>query len=93
MTTAAERFNPASVTMATERFELLAEIRSESPVTFVPSIGMWAITGYDALKEVLGDASRFPSGLGYRAPDHLPAEAFAVYPADAAIWKYALIGT
>lgn len=54
---------------------------------------MWAVTGYDALKEVLSDASRFPSGLGYRAPDHLPAEAFALYPADAPIWKYALIGT
>lgn len=91
--TAAERFNPASETMASDRFPLLAELRSESPVTFVPSIGMWAITGYDALQEVLGDAVRFPSGLGYRAPDHLPAEAFAAYPADAPIWKYALIGT
>jgi hypothetical protein len=90
---AAERFNPASETMLTDRFPLLAELRSDSPVSFVPAIGMWAVTGYDALREVLGDAERFPSGLGYRAPQHLPPEALAAYPADAAIWKYALIGT
>lgn len=90
---AADQFNPASPTMAQDRYDILDAIRSEGPVVFVPSIGMWAVTGDDALREVLGDAARFPSGLGYRAPDHLPAAAFAVYPADGPIWKYALIGT
>lgn len=92
-TSPADRFDPTSATMATDRFALLAELRAVSPVQYVPSIGLWAVTGYDALKEVLGDPERFPSGLGYRAPDHVPAEAFDVYPADGPIWKYPLIGT
>lgn len=92
-TSAVERFDPSSDSLAQERFGVLADIRENSPVAFVPSIGMWAVTGYEALREVLADPVRFPSGAGYRAPDHLPAEAFAVYPADGPLWSYALIGT
>lgn len=90
---AVERFDPASPDLATERFAVLADIQRESPVAFIPAIGMWAVTGHDQIKEVLADAQRFPSSGGYGLPPHLPAEARAVYDLDRPLWTYALIGT
>jgi cytochrome P450 len=90
---AADRLDPTSTTLADDRFTVLADIRRESPVAFVPAIGMWAVTGHAEVKEVLADPQRFPSGGGYGLPRHLPAEARAVYDLDRPLWAYALIGT
>lgn len=90
---AVERFDPTSPNLAVDRFPILADIQREAPVAFIPAIGMWAVTGYDAITEVLSDPERFPSGGGYTVPPHLPAEARAIYDVDQALWTYALIGT
>ena len=72
---AAARFDPTSADLAAERFAVLAALRRGSPVTFVPAIGMWAVTGHAEITEVLADPQRFPSGGGYGLPPNLPAEA------------------
>lgn len=37
--------------------------RADSPVTFLPDIGFWAITKYDDIKTVLGDKKKFSSEI------------------------------
>jgi cytochrome P450 len=48
----ASRFHPTDLESATDPYELLAEIRIESPVRRLES-GFWAVTGYDAAMDVL----------------------------------------
>ncbi|MPQ98871.1 cytochrome P450 [Modestobacter sp. I12A-02628] len=91
--TAVDRFDPMSPSFAAERFALMSELRAQAPAVFVPGIGMWAVTGYDAVREVLGDEERFPAGGGYNALRHLSAEARAVYPVDGPLFAYAVIST
>ncbi|MBC8092289.1 MAG: cytochrome P450 [Pseudonocardia sp.] len=92
-TSAVGRFHPASPELATERFDVLADIRAESPVAFVPAIGMWAVTGHDEIREVLAAPARFRSGGSFIPSDHLPAQAFAVYPADGPLWRYSMVSS
>ena len=54
-----------SATFTADRFRLMAELRAQAPAVFVPGIGMWAVTGYEAVKEVLSDEARFPASGGY----------------------------
>ena len=86
-------FNPASSHFATERFTALAALRDQGPVTHVPALGMWAVTGHRAVREVLADPARFPSGGTYLPVDHLPAAAFAVYPADGPLWRHSMVSS
>lgn len=93
MTTAAvQRFDPA-VNLADERFEVLSALREESPVVFLPMIGMWAVTGYDAIRTVLADPQLFRSGGTYIPSEHLPTQAYAVYPADGPLWRYSMVSS
>ncbi len=87
-----EGFDPASTNMATERFETLAEMRRQSPVVFVPSIGMWAVTGYEAVREVLGEPELYLSAGTY-VPPHLPAEAQAVYSPESPLWRFSMVSS
>lgn len=83
--------DPASPTMAEDRFDDLAALRSQAPVVFVPSIRMWAVTGHDAVREVLGDPARFRSGGTYIPSQHLPAESFRAYPQDGPLWQHSMV--
>lgn len=89
---AADTFDPSSSDLASVRFAALAGLRAQGPVVFVPAIGAWAVTGYRAVREVLADPARYPSGGTYR-PDHLPAAALAVYPADGALWRHSMVSS
>ncbi len=93
MLTAAKRFDPGSAKMAEERFSVLNELREESPVTFVPALGMWAVTGYGAVREVLADPQRFRSDATFVPSHDLPAESLEVYPLDGSLWKYAPVSS
>lgn len=93
MTTSAVDFDPASPSFATDRFDVLAALRAQAPVVFVPAIGMWAVTGHAAVREVLADPVRYRSGGTYLPSDHLPPSAFAVYPADGPLWRYSMVSS
>ncbi|WP_380164800.1 cytochrome P450 [Jannaschia sp. R86511] len=84
-------FDPASPTMAADRFDQLAGLRSTSPVVFVPALQMWAVTGYDAVREVLADPARFPSGGTYIPTAHLPPAALDVYPPTGPLWQHSMV--
>jgi cytochrome P450 len=77
--------------MADDRYEQLAGLRAGSPVAFVPSLGMWAVTGYDEVREVLADPVRFTSGGSYIPTANLPAEALAAYPATGPLWQHSMV--
>jgi len=91
MPSAVDSFDPASPTMAADRYAVLAAVRSESPVAFVPALQMWAVTGHDAVREVLSDSRRFRSGGTYLPSQHLPAASFVVYPADGPLWRHSMV--
>ena len=40
-----QTFDPASPTMAIDRYDELAGLRSTSPVAFVPALQMWVVAG------------------------------------------------
>jgi len=46
MPSAVDSFDPASPTMAADRYAVLAALRSEYPVVFGPAVQMWAVTGH-----------------------------------------------
>ncbi len=37
-----DAFDPASPHLAVERFPVLAALRAQGPVVFLPALGMWA---------------------------------------------------
>jgi cytochrome P450 len=92
-TSAVDSFDPASPDFAVDRFPVLAALRARGPVVFVPSIGMWAVTGHQAVRDVLADPARYRSGGTYLPSDHLPAAALAVYPADGPLWRYSMVSS
>ena len=52
----------SAVTLAeleTDRHPVLARLRSAAPVSWVPVLGAWLVTGYDLAVEVLCDARTF----------------------------------
>ncbi len=91
MPASADTFDPASPTMAVDRFDVLAALRATSPVVYVQSIHMWAVTGHAATREVLADPIRFPSGGTYLPSQHLPADSFDAYPEDDPLWRHAMV--
>ena len=42
---------------------ILKYARAESPVTHLPDIGYWAISGYDDIKTILSDKEKFSSEI------------------------------
>lgn len=91
MPSAVDSFDPASPTMAADRYAVLAALRGESPVVFVPAVQMWAVTGHAAVREVLVDHRRFRSGGTYLPAQHLPEASFAEYPADGPLWRHSMV--
>ena len=50
--------------LSNEQLEaVFRKARAESPVTFLPDIGFWAVTKFDDIKAVLGDQERFSSEI------------------------------
>ena len=92
-TPAVEGFDPASPTFAEDRFAVLAALREQGPVAYVPAIDMWAVTGYQAVREVLADPGTYANGGTYLPSHHLPAASFAAYPADGPLWRYSMVSS
>jgi hypothetical protein len=42
--TAAEQFDPHNPQFTADRFALMAQMRSEAPVTFLPALHVYAVT-------------------------------------------------
>jgi len=50
--------------LSNEQLEaVFRKARADSPVTFLPDIGFWAVTRFDDIKMVLGDQERFSSEI------------------------------
>ncbi len=60
-TSAAEQFDAHSPNFTRDRFALMAQMRADAPVTFVPSMGLYAVTRWQDVRDVLGDAAMFAS--------------------------------
>ncbi len=43
--------------------QTLNKARAESPVTFLPDIGYWAVSKYDDVKQILGDTENFSAEI------------------------------
>ena len=63
-TSAAAQFDAHNPNFTRDRFALMAQMRAESPVTFVPSMGFYAVTRWQDVRDVLGDAATFASSAG-----------------------------
>jgi cytochrome P450 len=89
--TAAEQFNPSNPQFNADRFTLLAQMRSEAPVTFLPALHVYAVTRWQEVQDVLGDAATFASSKAFSAGLHLAPEASAIYPLTSPLFAYHLI--
>ncbi len=50
--------------LSNEQLEaVFRKARSDSPVTFLPDIGFWAVTKFDDIKAILGDKEKFSSEI------------------------------
>jgi hypothetical protein len=50
--------------LSNEQLEaVFRKARAESPVTFLPDIGFWAVTRFDDIKSVLGDQEKFSAEI------------------------------
>ncbi|MBC7879866.1 MAG: hypothetical protein H7Y37_00890 [Anaerolineae bacterium] len=67
--TAAEQFNPSNPQFTADRFTLLAQMRTDAPVTFLPAFHVYAVTRWQEVHDVLGDAVTFASS--FESPDKL----------------------
>lgn len=74
--------DPRRPDFTARRFEVLAALRAESPVAFVPALGCWAVTSMREARTVLGDPHRFRSGGAFGASSHLADAARAIYDVD-----------
>jgi hypothetical protein len=52
--TTAEQFDPSNPRFTADRFTLLAQMRSEAPVTFLPALHVYAVTRWQEVHDVLG---------------------------------------
>lgn len=93
LTSAAEAFNPFHPEFARERYALMAHLREEAPVAFIPALGFWAVTRHADLKAVLSDPVTFPSGGAYSSANNLSPEASAIYGANRPLYRYSLVNT
>ena len=86
--TAAEQFNPSNPQFTADRFALLAQMRSEAPVTFLPALQVYAVTRWQEVHDVLGDAVTFASSEAFSAGLHLAPEASAIYSLTSPLFAY-----
>ncbi|MBC7871756.1 MAG: cytochrome P450 [Chitinophagaceae bacterium] len=86
--TAAAQFDPHNPRFATDRFTLLAQMRAESPVTFLPTLHVYAVTRWQEVHDVLGDAVTFSSFEAFSAGLHIAPEASAIYSLSSPLFAY-----
>jgi cytochrome P450 len=86
--TAAEQFDPYNPQFTADRFTLLAQMRSEAPVTFLPALHVYAVTRWQEVHDVLGDAVTFASSEAFSAGLHLAPEASAIYSLTSPLFAY-----
>ncbi len=91
MSTAAAQFDPRQAQFTTDRFSLLAQMRAEAPVTFLPALGVWAVTRWEEARNVLGDPELFASSEAFSAAVHLAPEALAILPMSSPLFAYSII--
>ena len=85
---AAEQFNPNNPQFTADRFTLLAQMRAEAPVTFLPALHIYAVTRWQEVHDVLGDAVTFASSKAFSAGLHLAPEASAIYSLTSPLFAY-----
>jgi cytochrome P450 len=86
--TAAEQFDPSNPQFTADRFALLAQMREEAPVTFLPALHVYAVTRWQEVHDVLGDAVTFASSEAFSAGLHLAPEASAIYSLTSPLFAY-----
>ncbi len=86
--TTAEQFDPHNPRFTADRFTLLAQMRSEAPVTFLPALHVYAVTRWQEVHDVLGDAVTFASSEAFSAGVHLAPEASAIYSLTSPLFAY-----
>lgn len=89
--TTAEQFDASNPQFTTDRFLLLAQMREEAPVTFLPTLQVYAVTRWQEVHDVLGDAATFASSEAFSAGLHLAPEASALYSLESPLFAYNLI--
>lgn len=89
--TAAEQFDPHNPRFPADRFTLLAQMRADAPVTFLPALHVYAVTRWQEVHDVLGDAVTFASSEAFSAGLHLAPEASAIYSLTSPLFAYNLI--
>jgi cytochrome P450 len=85
---AAEQFDPQNPQFTADRFALMAQMNSESPVTFLPALHVYAVTRWQEVRDVLGDAVTFASSEAFSAGLHLAPEAEAIYSLTSPLFAY-----
>ena len=87
-TAAAEQFDPRNPQFTADRFALLAQMSAEAPVTFLPALHVYAVTRWQEVHDVLGDAVTFASSEAFSAGLHLAPEASAIYSLRSPLFAY-----
>ena len=90
-TSAAEQFDAHNPHFTRDRFALMAQMRADSPVTWVPSLGVYAVTRWQDVRDVLGDAATFASSGAFSGGVHLAPEATAIFPLSSPFFAMNLI--
>ena len=70
--TAAFAFDRFSAENLADPYPLFRRLREEQPVYFAEDFGVWVVSRYDDVRQVLMDPTRFSSAFQVRTP-HLPA--------------------
>jgi cytochrome P450 len=86
--TAAELFDPHHPQFTADRFALMAQMREESPVIFLPALHVYAVTRWQEVHDVLGDAVTFASSEAFSAGLHIAPEASAIYSLSSPLFAY-----
>ncbi len=86
--TAAEQFDPHNPQFTADRFTLLAQMRAESAVTFLPALHVYAVMRWQEVHDVLGDAVTFASSEAFSAGLHIAPEASAIYSLTSPLFAY-----
>ncbi len=89
--TAAAQFDTSNPRFTTDRFALLAQMRADAPVTFLPTLHVYAVTRWQEVHDVLGDAVTFASSEAFSAGLHLAPEASAIYSLTSPLFACNLI--
>ena len=88
---AAEQFDAHNPNFTRDRFALMAQMREESPVTFVPSLHVYAVTRWQEVRDVLGDAATFASSEAFSGGVHLAPQALEIFPLSSPFFAMNLI--